>query len=188
MCHCDLIEDFVDEKEAERKQNEFTINRKRLEKLLVRPAKFCRDANGERFYVNSKKQKILQVYPHSSQYALNVDGNPTKIKNGIPIRTDVKGEFYLDSQSCKIYTKIFFEDENGRYYIDIHGDRHYKADPEASEYKLVNGEWIKVKDGTYETDERGLRKWPEPSAESIAEKNSEKIEDFLNFGKKFYRI
>lgn len=179
MCHCDLIDDLNDEREISQKQQEFAKNRKRLEKLLARPTKFCRDENDERFYVNSKRQKIFQVFPYSSEYALETDGNRMKIKNGLPLRTDDKGEFYLDSQSGKIYTKYFFEDENGRYFIDIHGDRNYQTDPEASEYKLVNGQWIKVKDGTYETDEHGLREWAEPSEDSVVEK-SENLEEIFN--------
>lgn len=175
------LNDDMNEKEATEKQEEFTKNLKRLENLLARPAKICRDSHGERFYINSSKQKIYQVFPHSSEYALSDDGKLTKIRNGILLKTDNSGEFYVNSQSCKIYTKYFFEDEFGRYYIDIHGDRHYQTDPQASEYKLLNGQWIKLKDGSYETDEKGLRKWP--SKESLAAKQSEIIKDVSNNGK-----
>lgn len=73
---------------------------------------------------------------------------------------DENGEFYMDLSNRKIYTKYYFEGEFGRFYIDVHGHRYYKADPEASEYMLINGNWKKVKDGTCETDERGLRLKP----------------------------
>lgn len=176
MCHCDEMKNSQDSSEI--LQRNFIKNKKRLEKLLSRPSKFCKDSKGARFYLNSKKQKIYKVESFSSEYAVDDEGNRMKIKNGFPLITNENGEYYLDSQIRKIYTKYFFKDENGRYFIDIHGDRFYKTDAEASEYKLINGQWTKTKDGTYETDKRGMRKYPE-NAQGEKE-NEEIMENVLN--------
>lgn len=136
----------------------FAHNIEMLTLLITRPAQFCRDSNNQRFYLNNEKVKIYQANRHSSEYMLNVDdGSTVKIKEGLPLENDERGEFYVDIRSRKIYTKYFFADEHGRYYIDINGDRHYQTDAKASEYALVNGSWVKTKEGTYEVDAKGLR-------------------------------
>lgn len=173
-CHSVAIEGEENPQIVLQMEEDFTKKRDRLEKLLSRPAKYCRDQNGARFYMNSQKQKIYKVDSFTSEYAVDAEGNRLKVKRGLPLQTNDNGEFYLDSQNREIYSKYYFEDDNGRYYVDIHGDRFYKGDPEASEYKLVNGQWIKVKDGTYETDERGRRKSLETNREEI-------VENVINF-------
>lgn len=146
---------------------EFDDNMTQLIRLINRPSMFCRDEAGNRFYFNSEREKVFKAEAHSSEYKLNPDGEREKVKVGIDLSTDENGEFFFDLRGRKIYTKFYFEDEFGRFYIDIHGDRHYKADPEASEYELRNGNWVKVKDGTYATDEQGLRVKPEETASEL---------------------
>lgn len=177
-CHCEALEGEENPQKVLQVKEAFKKKRERLEKLLARPAKYCRDLNGERFYLNSKRHKIYKVDSFTSEYLVDADGNRLKIKRGLPLEINDNGEFYLDSQGREIYSKYYFEDDNGRYYVDIHGDRFYKADPEASEYKLINGQWIKIKDGTYEIDERGRRKSPERSHENGGE---EILENVFNF-------
>lgn len=139
-------------------KQKFDRNLMLLINLVFRPVKFCSDPNGDRFYLNSQKEKVYKIENYSSEYKLNVDGNREKVKDGFRLENDERsGEFYVDLRGHKIYSKIYFEDENGRFYLDIHGNRRYKADPEASEYMLVNGKWMKIKSGTYETDETGMR-------------------------------
>lgn len=162
-------------------QKEVNKNMTQLHRLINRPAKFCRDKKGNRFYKNAGGEKIFKVDSHSSEYKLNDAGAREKVKDGIELLDDANGEFYVDNKARKLYTKYFFEDENGRFYIDVHGDRKYKTDPEASEYMLVNGNWKKIKDGTYPTDERGLRIKPEENEIEIGRENfdesSEKLLD-----------
>lgn len=152
-------------------QNEVNFNMTQLHRLISRPAKFCRDKNGERFYKNAGGEKIFKVDSHSSEYKLNDVGAHEMVKDGLELFEDAHGEFYVDNKSRKLYTKYFFEDENGRFYIDVHGDRKYKTDPEASEYMLLNGNWKKIKDGTYPTDERGLRIKPKENEIEIKREN-----------------
>lgn len=176
-CHCASIKEETED--VTQLKHEYTKNRQRLEKLLSRPAKYCHDPQGERFYINSQQQKIYKVDSYSSEYAVDSEGNRMRVKKGFTLQTNESGEFYLDSQIRKIYTKFYFEDEHGRYYIDIHGNRFYHADPEASEYKLVDGHWIKIRDGTYETDERGMRKVKSESKEE--EEKDEILQNILSF-------
>lgn len=169
-------------------RNEFNYNMTQLHRLLSRPAQFCHDKTGERFFLDERKEKVFKVDLHSSEYKMNIEGNLQKIKAGFDLEKDENGEFYVGVGDFKIYTKYFFEDEFGRFYLDVHANRVYKTDPEASEYKLVNGKWKKVKDGIYETDERGLRVKPkteveianeifEASPEGEAAKASERAKD-----------
>lgn len=141
-------------------EKDFSDNMEQLKQLVNRPAQFCKNSKGERFYLNREMEKIFQLDTHSSEYKLSVGGE--KIKSGFPLNVNDNGEFYIDVRGREIYTKFFFEDDFGRFYIDTHGERNYKADPEASEYKLINGNWVRVKDGTYEKDERGMRLQPQP--------------------------
>jgi hypothetical protein len=179
-CHCSIINEEEKHSDVTQMKREYVKNRQRLEKLLQRPAQYCRDPQGERFYINSQQQKIYKVESHSSEFVVDSEGNRMRVKNGLALQTDESGEFYLDSQIRKIYTKFYFEDEHGRYYVDIHGNRFYHADPEASEYKLVDGQWIKIRDGTYETDERGMRKIKKENQAEEEEKD-EILEEILSF-------
>lgn len=137
--------------------NEFNFNFTQLHRLMNRPAKFCKENDGDRYFLDINKDKIFKVDEHSSEYKLTSQGDREKIKEGFKLESDGDDEFYFDLKLRKIYTKYFFQDEFGRFFIDVHGTRHYKTDPEASEYMLINGNWKKTKSGTYETDERGLR-------------------------------
>lgn len=149
----------------------FSENTEMLYQLLNRPAKFCKDEAGERFYRNRVGEKVYKVEAHSSEYKLTADGNRKKAREGFALSNDEFGEFYFDLIKRKIYTKYHFEDGFGRFYVDVHGNRHYQADPQASEYALVGGNWTKIKDGTYETDDRGRRVKPDlPETEIKSEK------------------
>lgn len=139
-------------------KQEFDKNMALLMHLIRRPGKFCTDTcTGDRFFLNLDQEKVFKIESYSSEYKLNVDGSREKIKDGFSLHDNENGEFYVDPSGRKIFTKFYFEDEYGRFYIDIHGDRKYKADPEASEYMLVDGKWKKIKDGTYPVDDKGLR-------------------------------
>lgn len=153
-------------------KDEFHRNMTLLENLLGRPAKFCFDKDGERFYLNSSKEKVFKIENHSSEYKLTADGGREKVKLGLALFDDENGQFYVDKRDRKIYTKYYFEDEFGRFFINVHGNRTYKVDSEASEYELVNGVWKKVKAGTYAVDEKGFRIRPKaeiPSDETEEE-------------------
>lgn len=166
----DIVQEYqtyFDELTEEKSVEDFNENLSQLKRLINRPPQFCKDSAGNRFYINVAKETIYQVEAYSSEYKLNTEGNREKVKEGLELHNDDNGEFFLDLTGRKIYTKFFFEDEFGRFYVDIHGNRNYKTDPEASEYKLVNGNWVKIKDGTYETDERGLRVRSEPKVEIV---------------------
>jgi hypothetical protein len=151
----DVVQEY--QKFHDERHDKYDYNMDKLKKLLSRPAEFCKDSNGDRFFFNSDNEKVFQDEVHRSQYMLDAEGERMKIEDGKPLETGVHGEFYVDVSDRKIYTKYFFEDEFGRYYIDTRGSRHYQKDPRASEYDLVNGNWVKIKDGTYEVDEKGLR-------------------------------
>lgn len=138
-------------------KEEFHRNMALLEKLLQRPAKFCVDQSGDRFYLDGSKEKVFKLEHFSSEYKLTVDGGRAKVKDGFSLYDDENGQYYVDRRGRKMYTKYYFEDEFGRFFIDIHGNRKYKVDSEASEYELVNGVWKKTKAGTYAVDEKGLR-------------------------------
>lgn len=155
-------------------EHEFCQNMTQLHHLINRPAKFCKNFKGERFYVSQANEKIFQLEAHSSEYKLKVEGNREKVKCGLTLHLNEHGEYYIDTRGNEIYTKFYFEDDFGRFYVDIHGERNYKADPEASEYKIVNGNWVKVKDGTYEKDERGMRVRPEEPEVVIDEQHFDK--------------
>ena len=155
------------EEELEAMKTKFNDDMTQLTRLINRPAQFCFDKSGNRFYVNVNKEKVFKIDNHSSDYKLSVDGVRERIKDGFKLDNDENGEFFIDLSNRKIYIKYYFEDEFGRFFIDVHGHRHYQADPEASEYMLVNGNWKKIKDGTYETDERGLRLKPKSKVESV---------------------
>lgn len=129
-------------------QIKFNDDMAQLTRLLNRPAQFCCDKSGNRFYINASKEKVFKIDFHSSEYKLTDDGVRDKIKAGFKLDQDENGEFYVDSRDRKIYTKYYFEDDFGPFYIDVHGHRHYKADPEASEYMLINENWKKTKEGT----------------------------------------
>ena len=149
-------EHFNDQKNSQL-ITEFDENMKILKHLLTRPGQFCHDKNNARFYLNKKKEKVYQLNLHSSQYILDEDGNRSRINDGFELMENEKGKYYLDLRERHIYVMYYFEDSFGRYYVDVNGDRFYKGDPEASEYMLVNGQWTKTKDGTYEKDEKGQR-------------------------------
>lgn len=155
-------------------EHDFCQNMTQLHHLINRPAMFCKNSKGERFYVNRANEKIFQLEAHSSEYKLNVEGDREKVKCGLTLHLKEHDEYYIDPHGREIYTKYHFEDDFGRFYVDIHGERNYKADPEASEYKIVNGNWVKVKDGTYEKDERGMRVRPNEPEVVIDEQNFEK--------------
>lgn len=146
--------------QKEAMMNEFNDNMTQLRRLMNRPAQYCSDETGHRFFLDINKEKVFQVETHSSEYKLSSEGDCKKVKDGFKLNEDENGEFYEDLKGRKIYTKYYFHDDFGRFYIDVHGSRRYTGDPEASEYMLVNGNWKKVKSGTYETDERGLRVKP----------------------------
>lgn len=159
--HNEMMTEMQPQPEVEAKlEEDFRDNMKQLNQLINRPAQFCKNSKGERFYLNRETEKIFKLDTHSSEYKLSVGGE--KIRSGFPLSVNDNGEFYIDVRGREIYTKFFFEDDFGRFYIDTHGERNYKADPEASEYKLINGNWVRIKDGTYEKDERGMRVKPEP--------------------------
>ncbi|CAO1427655.1 unnamed protein product [Diamesa serratosioi] len=139
------------------KREEFDKNMTLLKHLLTRPGQYCHDLNRARFFLSARDEKVYQVNLHTSQFILDVDGNRVKIKDGFELMNDKNGKYYLDVNENNIYVMYYFEDSFGRYYVDINGDRCYKTDPEASEYMLVNGQWIKTKEGTYEKDENGKR-------------------------------
>lgn len=149
----------------EEMEENFSKNMKKLRHLMNRAAQFCYDKAGKRFYLNVDLERVYKAEAHSSEFKLNADGEREKINDGFTLDNDGNGEFYVDNVERKIYTKYYFEDDYGRYYIDVHGSRFYKSDPEASEYMLVNGNWKKIKDGTYSRDERGLRIRVEPADE-----------------------
>lgn len=150
--------DVVAEYEEHFKDQKDTHLRMRiLWHLLSRPGQFCHDENNERFFLNSKKEKVYQLNLHSSQCILDDDGLRFRINDGFELMNNEKGKYYLDFKERNIYVMYYFEDFFGRYYVDINGDRFYKGDPEASEYMLVNEQWIKTKDGTYEKNENGQR-------------------------------
>lgn len=182
----ELYQRFIDEsitdamllkspKELEEMEENFSKNMKKLRRLISRVAKFCNDEGGNRFYLNVDMKRVYKAETHSSEYKLNIDGGREKINDGFPLDNDGNGEFYVDSVGRNIYTKYYFEDDYGRYYIDIHGSRFYKSDPEASEYALVNGNWKKIKVGTYPVDERGLRIRAEPADEEEDEEDMEAV-------------
>lgn len=164
----DALSEESPTKLKEMKEN-LSKNMEKLHRLINRPAQFCKDKAGKRFYLNVNMERVYKAEAHSSEYKLNVDCDREKIKDGFTLAIDGSGEFYVDFVGRKIYTKYYFEDENGRYYIDVHGSRFYKSDPEASEYILVNGDWKKIKDGTYPVDERGLRIIVKPANEKEME-------------------
>ncbi|KAG5671088.1 hypothetical protein PVAND_001302 [Polypedilum vanderplanki] len=175
------IGNIVDEyKKLDNETNEkYHYNIEKLNLLLSRPAEFCNDSKGERFFYNQNMEKIFQVEAHRSQYAIDNEGNKVKINEGKPLETVDNREFYIDIKGRKIYTKYFFEDEFGLYYIDINGFRHYQTDPRASEYALVNGNWVKIKEGTYERDEKGLRIPDKVESQTDEDEGEELVSDLL---------
>lgn len=159
-----FFEEALDEAKTHKSRNtvedmkeEFYRNMTLLENLLQRPAKFCVDKGGERFYLDNSSEKVYKLENFSSEYKLTADGGREKVKAGFALFEDENGQFYVDKRERRIYTKYFFEDEFGRFFINVHGNRTYKVDSEASEYELVNGVWKKTKAGTYAVDEKGLR-------------------------------
>lgn len=170
-------------------KEEFYENMALLENLLKRPAKFCVDEGGDRFYLDSSKEKVFKLEHFSSEYKLTGDGGREKVKDGFSLYDDENGEYYVDKRGRKIYTKFYFEDEFGRFFIDVHGNRKYKVDSEASEYELVNGVWKKTKAGTYAVDEKGSRIRPrseiasdETEEEALAWSSNEKYRhDDVNY-------
>lgn len=155
-------------------------NLTKLRKLLQRPAKYCYDSKGRRFYLNQEKNKVFQDEHHTELYIIDSEEEKIIVKEGFPLEIDENGEYYTNVKGLKIYTKYYFEDNFGQYFIDVHGDRHYKSDSEASEYMLVNGAWIKTKEGTYERDEKGMRVKPAMEDPPVdAESDLDQIFDYL---------
>lgn len=105
---------------------------KELKNLANRSSNYRKDGAGERFYINKDKERVYQVEPHSSEYKLNVDGQREKIKDRLKLQTDGDNEFYVDEYGHKMYTKYFFEDEFGRFFINVRGER---VDGECQEIK-----------------------------------------------------
>jgi hypothetical protein len=140
-----LIELQKDEnfEEMEKLSREFFENISQLQRLINRPAKYCKDQNNERFYLNIDKRRVYQIENYSSEYEL-LEGNREKIKDGFKLENDENGEFYFDEKARKVYTKFYFEDDVGVFYIDIHGDRHY-VEESRGKFSVVNLGWF-IKD------------------------------------------
>lgn len=153
----DVVAEYKENEDSFNDHNTFDENMNILKHLLSRPGQFCHDENNARFYLNVKKEKVYQLNLHSSQCILDDNGNRLRIQDGFRLMDNEKGEYYEDIRERNIYVKYFFKDSFGQYYVDINGNRCYKGDPEASEYMLVNGQWVKTKEGTYEKDDRGQR-------------------------------
>lgn len=177
----DIISDIHKIFDATKINDKLTSDIEKLKNLINRPAQFCFDSNGRRFYFNREKVKVFQDEFHTAHYTIDSEDDEIIAKEALPTESDTNGEFYLDVKSRKIYIKYFFEDDFGHYYIDIHGDRHYKTDAEASEYMLVNGVWVKTAEGTYERDEKGMRIKPVEDPVNVNKQESEaEIQDLQN--------
>ncbi|KAL7026035.1 hypothetical protein ACKWTF_013755 [Chironomus riparius] len=169
----DIISDIHKIFDATKINEKLTSDVEKLKKLIRRPAQFCFDSQGRRFYFNNERVKVFQDEFHTAHYIINIEGDEVIVKEAFPIESDTNGEFYLDIKSRKIYIKYYFEDDYGHYYIDVYGDRHYKTDAEASEYMLVDGVWVKTAEGTYERDEKGIRINPVEDPVDVTEQESE---------------
>ncbi|XP_070507426.1 putative leucine-rich repeat-containing protein DDB_G0290503 [Chironomus tepperi] len=177
----DIISDIHRIFDATKINEKLTSDIEKMKKLISRPGQFCFDSKGRRFFFNNDRLKVFQDEFHTAQFIINSDGDEVIVKEALPIETDTNGEFYFDVKHRKIYIKYFFEDDYGHYYIDVHGDRHYKTDAQASEYMLVNGIWVKTAEGTYERDEKGMRIKPaEDPIEAIEEESDAEVHDLEN--------
>lgn len=114
------------------------------------------DTNG-RYFLDEEGQKVYKEHSTASEYIANPDGVLEKVAEATDVLTDECGFYYLDSFGRKIYTKKFFQDTYGRYFLDKEGRRVYQSDNNASEYLLVDGEMVLIKEGTYQRDELGNR-------------------------------
>lgn len=99
-----------------------------------------------RYYIDELGRRVYQRDSLASKFIRNEDGTFTKIANAIEVLTDEIGDYYIDDAGNKIYLRKYEVDEYGQYYIDAYGRRVYKAHADGSEYILVDGVMVKIKD------------------------------------------
>ena len=100
----DIISDIHKIFDSTKINEKLTSDMDKLKKLLERPAQFCYDTKGRRFYFNKDRIKVFQDEHHTSFYTINDDGDEIIVKEALPIESDDNGEFYCDLKNPKIYT------------------------------------------------------------------------------------
>lgn len=104
---------------------------------------YLEDEHG-RYYLNADGEKIYKASSFASEYQV-IDGQLVKVRSASRLLYDDAGDYYLNDKGEKVYVQKYEVDEFGRFYVDADGNKVYKANPYAAEFKLVNGELVKVK-------------------------------------------
>lgn len=112
--------------------------------------KYATDEHG-RYYLNADGDKIYKTDSTASEYMIQ-DGVRLKIRSALKLLTDEVGDYYLDADGVKIYHRCYENDEHGRYYLNDEGNRVYRRGPYTSEYMLIDGVFVKVRDAIGESD------------------------------------
>lgn len=114
-----------------------------------------------RYFTDECGRQIYKRHSNASEYLRMDDGTFKKINEGVLVKSDAKGDFYIDESGEKVYIRECSEDENGRFFLDATGRRIYKRNAEASEYEFIDGVMIKIKEGIY-VSESEVESEPEP--------------------------
>lgn len=135
-----------------------------------------------RYFIDECGRQIYKRHSNASEYMRLADGTFKQITEKVPIKSDAAGDYYIDETGEKVYVRQCLDDEHGRFFLDPTGRRIYKKDAEASEYELVDGVMIKVKEGVYEKDEFGNRVIVTPeSSESEYEPEPEEADEYIKW-------
>lgn len=98
------------------------------------------DDNG-RYFINENGVKVYQRHSNASVYLMDENGQLIRIQDDNKSSMIDYDSFQIEEASEE---QKFFDDDNGRYYVDSLGRKIYKRESTSSEYVLIDGVMIKI--------------------------------------------
>lgn len=100
-----------------------------------------------RYYIGPNGEVVYKASSTASEYVME-GGVLRKVKDALRLQTDEMGDFYVNELGEKVYHRKYEFDEFGRYYTDAEGNRIYRRGPNTSEYMMVDGKLVKMRNAT----------------------------------------